>query len=184
MSIMALFYIANAFGVTIEEFINSFRWEEAFPFPVNFIILFCLGLMLAFPIAAQIWAGRFKRKFETLSLKEQRKFNASLPNADMRIGIIHFAEGSFICREPGHAFVPWLYQSYEIVWIYPVVGIFQKSDLAGGLQFSTPVHSICFYTADGKKHSVFMGDYEWFANKFPNARKGYTKENKMWMRGL
>ncbi len=103
-----------------------------------------------------------------------------------------------ICREPGlrpgdvlyepscfwfrdwHNFLFHNLVLYEdVVWIYPAHA---ASDFSSGPEFyissAMQWNAIIFYTKDGRKHSIFMGDYRRFASHVPHVVTGYGKEQK------
>ena len=97
----------------------------------------------------------------------------------IRMGETLLMSNYFLYKEKWGFFLPRIIAYRDIVWLYLTDFTYQHTDF--DQMIVTPTmhfYTVVFYTKDGKKHHILMGDHKSIVKHCPGCIKGYGKEQK------
>lgn len=139
--------------------------------------MYLLPMLLVY--AYIFWMERqVLRQYRRLKYFEQQEMDRQIvESAEIKMGDVIYGKRCFWFRDFRHFCLHNLIFYEDVVWVYLSTGRMQPS-MQGVDMPVLHLHNIVFYTRDGKKHSIYMGNASYFSRYFPKAIKGYGREQK------
>lgn len=171
-----------AFLTKMEDYTLSDYMRDIAAFPLESAIL--AAVYIVPPALIYIHIRRMERqvlrRYERLKYYEQQALDERIAREPApRVGDVLYEPSCFWFRDWHNLCFQNLVLYEDVVWIYPGHAASDLStDAISGTSSVMSWHAIIFYTKDGRKHSIFMGDYRRFAGHFQNVITGYGREQK------
>lgn len=182
LAIVVLLIGVFAFLAEMEDYtLSQYMWDIVH-FPVESIVLATVYIVP--PTLIYIHIRRMERQtlrqYRRLKYYEQQALDERIRREpELRAGDVLYEPSCLWFRDWHNLLFQNLVLYEDVVWIYPANA---ASDLsvssAPGISGVMFWHAVIFYTRDGRKHSIFMGDYGQFAAHFPHTLAGYGREQK------
>lgn len=121
---------------------------------------------------------QIKKSYQQLNYHEQQELELLVAESpELKTGDVLYAGKCFWFRDFRNFWMHSLILYDEVIWIYPAYGAF-RTNIRGVDMAEVRISKIVFYTRDGKKHSILMGDWKSFSAMLPHAILGYGREQK------
>lgn len=118
------------------------------------------------------------RNYNRLKYFEQQEMDRLIVESpELKVGDVIYGKRCFWFRDFHYFCLHNLIFYEDVLWVYLSSGVFQTT-VKGVDMPALYMHKIVFYTKDGRKHSIYMGNGRYFSGCFPDAIKGYGKEQK------
>lgn len=182
IAIAALLIGVFVFLTKMEDYTLSDYMRDIVAFPLESAIL--AAVYIVPPTLIYIHIRRMERQvlrqYERLKYYEQQALDERIKREPgLRAGDVLYETSCFWFRDWHNLFFQNLVLYEDVVWIYPGHAASDMPvDTVSGMSSVMFWRAIIFYTKDGRKHSIFMGDYRQFARHFQNVITGYGKEQK------
>lgn len=164
----------------LDNYTFAMIWRDIKNFPVETALLaaaYIVPFLIVYGMIRSI-ERQVKTSYRQLKYHEQQELERLVSESpELKSGDVLYAGRCFWFRELRCFSMHNLILYDDVIWIYPAHGVF-SANIRGvdmpGIRMST----IIFYTRDGKRHSILMGDWKKFSSMLPHAILGYGREQK------